>query len=61
MARKTFGLYILANELLGLVIGCYAAEDGAVGAAAVVDGELQQFLALLHLLAVLDTNSLLGE
>src|SRR3712207_7755616 len=31
-------------------------ENGAVGAAAIVDGELQELLALLHTLAVFDVT-----
>ena len=46
----------LADELLGLVIGVDAAEDDAVGAAAVVEGELEQLLALLDRLAGLDLD-----
>lgn len=46
----------LADELLRLVILMDAAEDDAVLPAAVVQGELQQLLALLHRLAGLDLD-----
>ena len=39
-----------------LIEGGNAGADGAVGAAAVIDGELQQFLRLLYLLTVLDKS-----
>ena len=46
--------HVLSYEFLGLIELCDAAHDGAVVARAVVDGELQQLVCLLHLLAVLD-------
>ena len=46
----------LAHELLRLVIGVDAAEDGPGGAGAVVQGELQQLLGLLHGLAGQDLH-----
>src|SRR3712207_5133313 len=48
--------YVLAHELLGFIEGGNATENGAVGAAAIVDGELQELLALLHTLAVFDVT-----
>ena len=46
----------LADKLLRLVILVDAGEDDAVGAAAVVQRELQQLVGLLHRLAVLDLH-----
>ena len=46
----------LADKLLRLIVGVDAGENGAVRAAAVVERELQQLLALLHRLARLDLN-----
>ena len=45
---------ILADELFWFIIGSDAAEDGAVNARTIIDGELEELLRLLHLLAVLD-------
>ena len=46
----------LADELLRLVELVDAGDDGAVGAAAVVQRELQQLVGFLHRLAVLDLH-----
>ena len=46
----------LADQLLRLVVLVDAGEDDAVRAAAVVQGELQQLVGLLHRLAVLDLH-----
>ena len=58
LARRKVGdeQYILADELFRLIVGGDAAEDGARSARTVVDGELQQLLALLHFLAVDDVS-----
>ena len=45
-----------ADELLRLIVVMDAGENGAVRAAAVVQGELQQLVALFHGLAVLDLH-----
>ena len=47
----------LADEGLGLIEGVDAAENRAGGAGAVVQGELQQLLGLLHGLAVQNLHS----
>ena len=44
----------LADELFGLVEGVDAAEDGAVGAGAVIEAELEELLGLLDRFAGLD-------
>ena len=46
----------LADQLLRLIVVVDAAEDGAVGARAVVQGELQQLLGLWNRDAVLDLD-----
>ena len=46
----------LAHQLLRLIVFRNAGEDLAVGAGAVVQGEAQQLVALLHRLAVLDLH-----
>ena len=46
----------LADQLLGLVVLGNAGEDLTVGAGAVVQGKLQQLVALLDILTVLDLH-----
>ena len=56
LARRKVGNeeHVFADKGLWLVELGYAGADGTVGAAAVVDGELEQFAALLDLFAGLD-------
>ena len=46
--------HILTHELFGLIKGGYSAKDGAFRTRAVINDELQEFLAFLHLLATND-------
>ena len=46
----------LADEILGGIVLTDAGEDGTVNTAAIIEGELQQLVALLHGLAVLDLH-----
>ena len=46
----------LPHQLLGLIVVVDAAEDDPVGAAAVIQGELQQLLALFHRFTGLDLH-----
>src|SRR5574344_921342 len=54
LTRREIGYeeYILANQLIRFIVGSNTAQDSTVSTATVIDGELQQFLALLHHLAV---------
>lgn len=48
--------HVLADQLLGLIVLGDTREDGAVRARSVVDGKLQELVALLHRVAVLDVT-----
>ena len=48
--------HVLADQLLGLIVLGDTREDGAVRARSVVDGKLQELIALLHRVAVLDVT-----
>ena len=46
--------HILATQIFGLKMLGDTAEDGAVGATAIIDGETKELLRFLHLLTLLD-------
>lgn len=48
--------HVLADQLLGLIVLGDTREDGAVRTRSVVDGKLQELVAFLHRVAVLDVT-----